>query len=128
MNIREHPDYIPFLEALTLFVDLFPHDLILYGIMVSELEIPQSLQLHIRITHAEGTRAAWLKIFQWALDTYPFLEMKQRIHDALTRAGMILRYRVFIRDYQLDILRPELPGKTPPQNPFSCFSFLCTRK
>ena len=123
MNIRDSPEYIPFLEALITFVDLYPKDIILYGIMVNSLQIPEALQLHINVTHGNGTRAAWIKIFQWCIDTYQFLEVKQRIHDAMTSAGMILRYRTFIRDYHLEILRPE------PQNRTStCFPFLCGRK
>lgn len=123
MNIRDCPEYSPFCEALITLVELFPIDLILYGIMLNALQIPQSLQLHIKVTHAEGTRAAWLKIFQWAIDTYTFEDVKQKIHDGMQRAGMTLRYRTFIRDYNLYILRPKPASRSP-----SCFSFLCMRR
>lgn len=121
MNIRSCPEYIPFLEGIITFIELFPTDLVLYGIMQNVLEIPDTLRLHIRLTNGENTRAAWLKIFQWSLDTYPFQQVKERMHDAMQRAGMILRYRVFIRDYNLYILRPESQQNTPKCFPFFCF-------
>ena len=107
------------MEALITFVELFPTDLVLYGITLNTLEIPETLELHIRTKHGQGTRAAWINTFQWALDTYPFPELKERLHDALVRAGMVLRYRTFICDYNLNILRPETEAR-----PTSCFSFL----
>ena len=119
MNIRRCPDYIPFIAALITFAELFPTDLVLYGITLNTLQIPETLETHIKAQHGQGTRAAWIKTFQWALDTYPFLEVKERLHDAMVRAGMVLRYRTFIRDYNLNILRPETEA-----TPTSCFSFL----
>ena len=91
--------------------------------MSDSLQIPDSLQLHIKATEGLGTRPAWIRLFQWALDTYPFIEVKERIHNAMQSAGLILRYRAFIRDYQLQILKPE--GDTVST---SCFPFLCTRR
>ena len=124
MNIRNCPEYIPFMEALITFTELFPTDLVLYGITLNTLQIPSSLEVHIKAQHGEGTRAAWIKTFQWALDTYPFHKVKERIHDAMVRSGMVLRYRTFIRDYNLNILRPESEAR-----PTSCFSFLsCHRR
>ena len=81
MNIRRCPDYIPFMEALITFAELFPTDLVLYGITLNTFQIPETLEAHIKAQHGEGTRAAWIKTFQWALDTYPFLEVKERLHD-----------------------------------------------
>ena len=106
------------MEALITFAELFPTDLVLYGITLNTLQIPETLEAHIKAQHGEGTRAAWIKTFQWALDTYPFLEVKERLHDAMVRAGMVLRYRTFIRDYNLNILRPETETR-----PTSCFTF-----
>ena len=106
------------MEALITFAELFPTDLVLYGITLNTLQIPETLETHIKAQHGEGTRAAWIKTFQWALDTYPFLEVKERLHDTMVRAGMVLRYRTFIRDYNLNILRPETEAR-----PTSCFSF-----
>ena len=37
MHIRNSPEYIPFMEALITLVDLFPTDLVLYGIMMAAL-------------------------------------------------------------------------------------------
>ena len=119
MNIRRCPDYIPFMEALITFAELFPTDLVLYGITVNTFQIPETLKTHIKITCGEGTRAAWIKTFPWALDTYRFLEVKERLHDVMVRAGMVLRYRTFICDYNLNILRPKAETR-----PTSCFSFL----
>ena len=34
----------------------------------------------------DGTRAAWIKIFQWSIETYIFVEVKERIHDVMQRA------------------------------------------
>ena len=107
------------MEALITFVELFPADLVLYGIILNTLQIPETLQIHIKAKHGQGTRAAWIKTFQWALDTYSFQEVKERLHDALVSAGMVLTYRTFIRDYNLHILRPETEAR-----PTSCFSFL----
>ena len=56
MNIRHAPEYIPFMEALITLVDLFPRDLMLYGIMMTFFQVPESLQLHINVTHGTGTR------------------------------------------------------------------------
>ena len=42
----------------------------------------------------------------------------------MTRAGLILRYRTFIRDYHLEVLRPE----QAPRAPRVCFPFFCTGK
>ena len=123
MNIRECPEYIIFLEALVTFVKVFPTDLISYGLMLDSIQIPESLQVHIDVTYGTGTKAAWIKIFQWALDTYPFIEVKERIHDAMQRSGMILRYRTFIRNYELDILKPE-----PETVATTCFPFFCARR
>ena len=123
MNIRNSPEYIPFMEAIITFVDLFPTDLILFAIMVNTFELPESLQLHIRVTHGEGTRPGWIRMFQWAIDTYPFHQVKELMHDAITRAGLILRYRTFIRDYHLEVLRPESTHRDS-----SCFPFLCGKK
>ena len=112
------------MEALITFAELFPTDLVLYGITLNTLQIPSSLEIHIKAQHGEGTRAAWIKTFQWALDTYPFHEVKERLHDAMVRSGMVLRYRTFIRNYNLNILRPESEAR-----PTSCFSFLsCHRR
>ena len=119
MIIRRCPEYIPFMEALITFAELFPTDLVLYGITLNTLQIPETLETHIKVTHGEGTRAAWIKSFQWALDTYPFLEVKERLHDVMVRAGMVLRYRTFIYNYNLNILRPESETRPTP-----CFSFL----
>ena len=118
MNIRNCPEYIPFMEALITFAELFPTDLVLYGIIVNTFQIPETLQTHIRVHHGAATRAAWIKTFQWALDTYPFEDIKERMHDAMVRGGMVLRYRTFIRDYNLAILQPESEAR-----PSSCFSF-----
>ena len=93
--------------------------MVLYGITLNTFQIPETLEVHIKAQHGEGTRAAWIKTFQWALDTYPFLEVKERLHDVMVRAGMVLRYRTFIRDYNLNVLRPETEAR-----PTSCFSFL----
>ena len=112
------------MEALITLVDLFPTDLILYGIMMTTFQVPESLQLHINVTHGTGTRPAWIKMFQWALDTYPFQQVREHIHDAMTRGGLILRYRTFIRDYHLEVLRPE----HTPRPPAVCFPFFCTGK
>ena len=119
MNIRRYPEYIPFMEALITFAELFPTDLVLYGITLNTLQIPTALETHIKAEHGEGTRATRIKQFQWALDTYPFHEVKERLYDAMVRSGMVLRYRTFIRDYNLNILRPESETR-----PTSCFSFL----
>ena len=107
------------MEALVTFAELFPNDLVLYSITLNTLQIPETLETHIKAQHGEGTRAAWIKTFQWALDTYPFLEVKERLHGAMVRAGMVLRYRTFIRDYNLNILRPESEARST-----SCFSSL----
>ena len=130
MNIRKCPEYIPFLEAVITFIDIFPRDIVLYGIMMNALEIPVSLRIHIKVTNGENSRPAWVKIFQWAIDTYPFKEVKERMHDAMTTAGAILQYRTFIRDYGVDILRPEIELELQSQfeSQRNCFSFLCTRK
>ena len=58
MHIRNAPEYIPFMEALITLVDLFPTDLVLYGIMMNTFQVPESLQLHINVTHGTGTRPA----------------------------------------------------------------------
>ena len=58
MNIRHAPEYIPFMEALITLVDLFPRDLFLYGIMMTTFQVPDSLLLHINVTHGTGTRPA----------------------------------------------------------------------
>ena len=107
------------MEALITFAELFPTDLVLYGITLNTLQIPTTLETHNKAQHGEGTRAAWIKTFQWALDTYPLHEVKERLHDAMVRSGMVLRYRTFICDYNLNILRPESEAR-----PTSCFSFL----
>ena len=60
------------MEALITFAELIPTDLVLYGITLNTLQIPETLEAHIKAQHGEGTRAAWIKTFQWALDTYPF--------------------------------------------------------
>ena len=112
------------MEALITLVDLFPTDLVLYGIMMNTFQVPESLQLHINVTHGTGTRPAWIKMFQWAIDTYPFPQVREKIHDAMTRGGLILRYRTFIRDYHLEVLRPEYT----PRPPTVCFPFFCTGK
>ena len=91
--------------------------------MLDSIQIPESLQVHIDVTYGTGTKAAWIKIFQWAFDTYPFIEVKERIYDAMQRSGMILRYRTFIRDYELDILKPE-----PETVATTCFPFFCARR
>ena len=85
-------------------------------ITLNTFQIPETLEAHIKAQHGEGTRAAWIKTFQWALDTYPFLEVKERL--VMVRAGMVLRYRTFIRDYNLNILSET------EARPTSCFSFL----
>ena len=41
MNIRHAPEYIPFMEALITLVDLFPTDLVLYGIMMNTFQVPE---------------------------------------------------------------------------------------
>ena len=48
MNIRRCPEYIPFMEALITFAELFPTDLVLYGITLNTLQIPSSLETHIK--------------------------------------------------------------------------------
>ena len=55
------------MEALITFAELFPTDLVLYGITLNTLQIPTTLETHIKAQHEEGTRAAWIKTFQWAL-------------------------------------------------------------
>ena len=40
---QEMPEYIPFLESIITFIDLFPRDMVLYGIIMNALEIPDSL-------------------------------------------------------------------------------------
>ena len=107
------------MEALITFAELFPTDLVLYGITLNTLQVPETLETHIGAQHGEGTRAAWMGTFQWALGACPFLEVKEGLHDVMVRAGMVLRYRTFIRDYNLNILRPETEAR-----PTSCFSFL----
>ena len=92
--------------------------------MMTIFQVPKSLQLHINVTHGTGTRPAWIKMFQWALDTYPFQQVREHIHDAMIRGGLILRYRTFIRDYHLEVLRPE----HTPTPPAVCFPFFCTGK
>ena len=47
MNIRHAPEYIPFMEAFITLVDLLRRDLILYGIMMTTFQVPESLQLHM---------------------------------------------------------------------------------
>ena len=107
------------MEALITFTDFFPINMVLYGITLNTLQIPETLETHVKAQYGQGTRNAWLKTFQWALDTYPFQEVKERLHDAMVRAEMVLRYRTFIRNYNLDILRPESEARST-----SCFSFL----
>ena len=130
MNIRKCPEYIPFLEAIITFIELFPRDMVLYGIMMNALEIPDSLQLHIKVTNGENTRPAWIKIFQWSIDTYSFQGVKERMHDAMQNAGAIIHYRSFIREYGIEILRPEpeLEPQAESENKRNCFSFFCSRK
>ena len=121
MDIRKNPEYIQFLEALITFTNVFPVDNVLYSIMLNSLGIPEPFQLYIKQTYGNGTRAAWIRMFEWALDTYPFLEVKERLHDAMQSAGLILRYRTFIRDYHLFVLRPEGDGSSTS----TCCPFLC---
>ena len=47
MNIRRCPDYIPFMEALITFAELFPTDLVLYGITLNTFQSPETLEAHI---------------------------------------------------------------------------------
>ena len=123
MRIRVLPHNIPFVESLITFLNLFPLDNVIYGIMSESLNTPQDFRTHLQQTYGYGSRAAWIRMFEWALDTHSILEMKERMHQAMSSAGYILRYRTFIRDYQVFILKPE-DEDIPPT---SCFSFLCTK-
>ena len=49
------------MEALITFVELFPTDLVLYGITLHTFQIPETLEAHIKAQHGQGTRAAWIK-------------------------------------------------------------------
>ena len=44
MRIRVLPNNIPFVEALITFLNLFPTDKILYGIMTDTLSVPNDLR------------------------------------------------------------------------------------
>ena len=123
MNIRTLLEYIPFLESLITFLNVFPLDNVLYGIMSDRLEVPDSFRTHLQQHYGYGTRTAWIRLFEWALDAHPFLEAKFRMHETMHSAGLILRYRTFIRDYQVFNLKPE--GDTPP--PACCFPFFCKK-
>ena len=78
MNIRRCPEYIPFMEALITFAELFPTDLVLYGITLNTFQIPETLEAHIKAQHGQGTRAAWIKTFQWGTRYLPFLRSKRK--------------------------------------------------
>ena len=120
-----NPLHVSLLKALITFVEVYPTDLILYSMMTTALSIPQALQVHIKVHHGIGTIAVWIKIFQWGLDSYPTYEFTSHIHDTMHRAGMVLRYRTFICDYHLLVLRPE--SHFEPQRRM-CFPFnWCSR-
>ena len=66
------------MEALITFAEFFPTDLVLYGITLNTLQIPETLETHIKAQHGEGTRAAWIKTFSMGTRYLPFLRSKRK--------------------------------------------------
>ena len=123
MRIRALPDNIPFVEALITFLNLYPTDNFLYGLMIDTFSVPNDFRSHLQQTYGYGSREAWIKLFEWAVNKHSMEEMKYRMHQAICRSGQVLTYRTFIRDYRVFLLKPEFEDIQPT----TCWSFLCSK-
>ena len=74
------PNNIPFVESLITFLNLFPTDNILYGIMIDTLSVPNDFRSYLQQTYGYRSRDAWIRMFEWAVNKHSIEEMKHRMH------------------------------------------------
>ena len=124
--------YFQFIDAIVTFIDYYPHTSDTYGAVLLHLEIPPEEVINISVNQGPLTRSAWIRVFQSAITRYSYIELTQRLSDAIQAANQMIIYRSFLKDHQLFILSPEQPSNiVTEQRTSSCSSlfrrFLCSR-